>query len=131
MPELPEVEYVARQLRTELVGRGLRETSVYCSQSIGHMEVAAFTAALLGRHIVEIGRRGKYLLIHLDHNAVLVVHRGMSGNLLLVSSPEEAKTTPYVCAAFRLDDGRFLLYTDPRKFGRLTVMPEADLSAWL
>jgi formamidopyrimidine-DNA glycosylase len=95
------------------------------------MEVAAFTEALLGRHIMEIGRRGKYLLIHLDHDTVLVVHRGMSGNLLLTSSSEGAKSTPYVCAAFRLDDGRFLLYTDPRKFGRLTVMPEAALSAWM
>ena len=131
MPELPEVEYVARQLRAELVGRVLLETSVYCLRSIGHMDAAAFTEALSDRHIVGIGRRGKYLLMRLDHDAVLVVHRGMSGNLLLAVSPEDTRAVPYVCAAFRLDDGRFLLYTDPRKFGRLTLMPEADLSAWL
>ena len=131
MPELPEVEYVARQLRVELVGRDLLETSVYCPRSIGHMDAAAFREALSGRHIVGIGRRGKYLLVRLDHDTVLVVHRGMSGNLLLANSPEDVERVSYVCVAFRLDDGRFLLYSDPRKFGRLMLLPEAELSTWL
>jgi formamidopyrimidine-DNA glycosylase len=95
------------------------------------MDGATFAQALAGRNIVEIGRRGKYLLIRLDHDIVLVVHRGMSGNLLLSGSPDGTERVPYVCVAFRLDDGRFLLYTDPRKFGRLAVMTAKDLSAWL
>jgi formamidopyrimidine-DNA glycosylase len=131
MPELPEVEYVARQLRVELVGRDLLKTSVYCPRSIGHMDAAAFAEALSGRHIVGIDRRGKYLLVRLDHDTVLVVHRGMSGNLLLADSPEDVERVSYVCAAFGLDDGRFLLYSDPRKFGRLMLLPEAELSTWL
>jgi formamidopyrimidine-DNA glycosylase len=126
MPELPEVEYIARQLRMELIGRRVVSVAVSWSRSISGMDPAVFGRALAGCRITEVGRRGKYLLISLANDQVLIVHRGMSGNLLFGRTPQEAL---YVRVAFELDDGRYLLYSDPRKFGRLSLVPKGKLTA--
>ncbi len=125
MPELPEVEYVSRQLRAELIDRRIVHTCTYWAGSIRDMEPDAFERALAGERISRIGRRGKYLLMWLGHDQVLIIHRGMSGNLLLAETPTSAS---YVRVAFQLDDGRYLLYTDPRKFGRLLLVPVEKLA---
>ena len=124
MPELPEVEYVARQLRADLVGRRILGAHVLWARSVQGMEPDEFEARMAGREVRGIGRRGKYLLIELDGGEVLVVHRRMSGNLILARQSEEHL---YTRVAFDLDDGRRLLYTDPRKFGRLTLAEEGAL----
>lgn len=120
MPELPEVEYVARQLRATLPGHRFTGADVRWPRTTDGMEPAVFAAALTGRTVTEIGLRAKYLLVTLDDGAILVIHRRMSGNLALrrVEEPEP----PYVRVALDLDDGRRLYYTDPRKFGRLTLV---------
>jgi formamidopyrimidine-DNA glycosylase len=124
MPELPEVEYVARQLRAELIGQRIVRTIVYWHGSVTGMDPGAFGQALDGRRIEGIERRAKYLLIALSGGQVLVVHRGMSGKLLLGKSPQDAL---YVRVAFELEDGRYLLYSDPRKFGRLQLRAAENL----
>lgn len=125
MPELPEVEYVARQLREALIGRRIVGVRVLWERAVSGEEPRAFAARLAGRAVTEIGRRGKYLLLMLDNDDVLVIHRRMSGNLVFADPEEE----PYVRVAFALDDGRHLVYTDPRKFGRLVVVSRAELPA--
>lgn len=124
MPELPEVEYVARQLRDDLVGRTIERATVLWPRSIQGMDAAEFEAIIARRQVRGIGRRGKYLLIELEGDDVLVVHRRMSGNLILA---RPAHHIPYVRVAFDLDDGRRLLYSDPRKFGRLALVSAAAL----
>ena len=124
MPELPEVEYVARQLRAELLGQRIVRTIVYWQGSVAGMDPDAFAHALAGLRIDGIERRAKYLLIALSGGQVLVVHRGMSGNLLLGKLPQDAL---YVRVAFELEDGRYLLYSDPRKFGRLQLTTAENL----
>jgi formamidopyrimidine-DNA glycosylase len=125
MPELPEVEYVTRQLRAELTGRRISQATVYWPGSVGEMDPAAFSQAITGHKITEITRRGKYLMIRLDRDTWLIIHRGMSGNLLIADTPDEAL---YVRAAFLLEDGRYLLFSDPRKFGRLLLVPDRELA---
>jgi formamidopyrimidine-DNA glycosylase len=125
MPELPEVEFVTRQLRAELTGRRISRATIYWAGSVGEMDAAAFSAAITGHKITEVTRRGKYLLMRLDRDQRLVIHRGMSGNLLIDDTPAN---TLYVRAAFLLDDGRYLLFSDPRKFGRLRLVPEKELA---
>ncbi|MGO8950990.1 MAG: DNA-formamidopyrimidine glycosylase [Ktedonobacterales bacterium] len=125
MPELPEVEYVTRQLRAELLDRRIVHANVYWPGSISGMDPVAFERALAGARISQISRRGKYLLIWLGHDQILIIHRGMSGNLLLGETPAD---TLYVRVALLLDDGRYLLYSDPRKFGRLQLVPVAKLA---
>lgn len=124
MPELPEVEYVARQLRADLVGHVIERVHVEWARSVQGMFADEFAARLAGRRVRDIQRRGKYLLMRLDGDETLVVHRRMSGNLVL--SPP-ARDVLYVRVAFVLDDGRRLLYSDPRKFGRLALVADDDL----
>jgi formamidopyrimidine-DNA glycosylase len=124
MPELPEVEYVARQLRTDLVGCTIEHAEVRWPRSIERTSPSEFVERVAGRTLGAVGRRGKYLLLYLDNDSVLVVHRRMSGNLTFAS---DADALPYVRVAFALKDGRWLLYTDPRKFGRLALVARASL----
>lgn len=124
MPELPEVEYVARQLRGELVGRRIERVEVSWARIVAGMAPEELAARVAGQMVTGIGRRGKYLLIALAGGETLIVHRRMSGNLVL--SPP-ASDVLYVRVAFTLDDGRRLLYSDPRKFGRLTLAANEEL----
>lgn len=80
---------------------------------------------MVGQPITSIGRRGKYILIRLDDDLLLVVHLGMTGQLRLVepATPLAAHTH----AVFDLDDGVQLRYRDPRRFGRLLLGTEAAL----
>lgn len=124
MPELPEVEHVARQLRAILPGRRITGADVRWPRATQGMEPEEFVVGVTGRMVTEVGRRAKYLLLTLDNGMLLAVHRRMSGNLLLRAKDEEEP--PYVRVALDLDDGRRLYYTDPRKFGRLALIsPDA------
>jgi formamidopyrimidine-DNA glycosylase len=73
--------------------------------------------ALVGKHVVEVDRRGKYLLIGLDDDTWVMVHRKMSGNLLLV--PGETPPELHTHLVVGLEGGEDLRFVDPRKFGRV------------
>ena len=75
--------------------------------------VAEVEAAVSGRRVEELGRRGKYLVWHLEGDVHLVMHLRMTGTLLL-DPPDGA---PYARVRFELDDGSRLLFCDPRRFG--------------
>ena len=125
MPELPEVETIAADLRPHLVGRTVIRCELLFPTIVRHPEPEVFVDSVVGQQITSIGRRGKYILIRLVDDLVLVVHLGMSGQLRLVdaSTPLAAHTH----AVFDLDDGRQLRYVDPRRFGRLLLGTEAAL----
>lgn len=124
MPELPEVEYIARQLRLELIGRRITAVEAPWLPALSGMSLGEFVARLSGRTIVGVDRRGKYLLIVLDDDQVLAVHRRMSGNLIF-TAPDERD--PYARVVFTLDDGRRLVFSDPRKFGRIVLTTREEL----
>lgn len=126
MPELPEVEYVARQLRATLPGRRFIGVETRWERAIQGMAPEEFAAEVSGRTVVAVGRRAKYLLLTLDDQRLLIIHRRMSGNLLLWPAGEPEP--PYLRVSFTLDDGRRLLYTDPRKFGRIALATTEALS---
>jgi formamidopyrimidine-DNA glycosylase len=125
VPELPEVETIAADLRPHLVGRTIIRCDLRFPTIVRHPEPETFIDAIVGMRVTSVGRRGKYILIRLVEDLVLVVHLGMSGQLRLVDP-----ATPLVAhthAVFDLDDGSQLRYTDPRRFGRLLLGTEADL----
>ena len=126
MPELPEVEYVARQLRESLLGRRIEGAEVLWARTVEGAEPEEFAQRMAGRTVHSVGRRGKYLLLELDGGLSLAIHRRMSGNLIF--APRGAER-PYVRVRFALDDGRDLLYTDPRKFGRVTLLETGGQTA--
>ena len=127
MPELPEVETIAADLRPHLVGRTIIRCELRFPTIVRHPEPEAFIDWIVGMRITSVGRRGKYILIRLVDDLVLVVHLGMSGQLRLVdpSTPLALHTH----AVFDLDDGKQLRYRDPRRFGRLLLGTESDLLA--
>jgi formamidopyrimidine-DNA glycosylase len=125
MPELPEVETVARDLRGELVGR--RFISAWVSQPgvLRFPDAELFSAALPGCAVESVERRGKYIFCRLAGAEDLVVHLGMTGHLHVVDSDAEVVKHTHFRAG--LDDGRELRFDDARRFGRVMLGSSAVL----
>jgi len=124
MPELPEVETIARGLHATLPGRRI------LSVRLGKMDFiddpAAIEREIPGTKILAVRRCGKFLLIDLEsangdvRNFSLLVHLGMTGRL--VTCEARAPVLPHTHVFFALDDGRELRYTDVRRFGRMRIV---------
>lgn len=130
MPELPEVEVIRRDLLNEVVGRTIARAEVRDIPNSRrvirrHPAPPEFAGPLEGRTIHRLERRGKYLLFHLDDHMVLVVHLGMSGQLILSEADQPFAKHTHVVLAFS-DSGQ-LRYIDPRTFGEMFVTEEGDL----
>jgi len=119
MPELPEVETVARGLRDSLLGRTITGVTVGWPRTIGHLTVAEFAERVAGQRVAQVWRRGKYVVIGLSEGHLLV-HLKMSGRLCVVSVDEPSDQ--HVHVLFSLDDGRQLRFRDVRKFGRIYLV---------
>src|SRR6266851_6104650 len=125
MPELPEVETIVRDLRPQLAGRRIESVQLTRDPAIRKRLVrypnpTTFIRNLRGRTIRSVERRGKYLVMPLDHDGErVVVHLGMTGHLR-VWEPEETPVKHTHFSAL-LDSGLELRYDDPRQFGRLVV----------
>lgn len=126
MPELPEVETVRRGLAAHVVGRTITAVRVHHPRAVRRHEAGAadLTARLIGQQIDDTGRRGKYLWLTMSGASALVVHLGMSGQMLLGELPK----TDHLRIAALLDDGTTLSFVDQRTFGGwlLTEMVEVD-----
>jgi formamidopyrimidine-DNA glycosylase len=123
MPELPEVEVVRRDLEREVVGKKIKGVDVDGMRSIRrYRQRKQFTAELDGRKITAVSRRGKYIVMKLDDGNALIVHLGMSGQLLRAkSSRETAPKHTHVTITFT--QGGQLRFVDPRTFGEMFVTP--------
>ena len=115
MPELPEVETTRRGLEPYLAGTRIDALEVR-EPRLRWPVAPDMAERVAGRRVVAVGRRGKYLVLELDGGALLV-HLGMSGSLRLVESGEAPG--PHAHWDLRLASGRWLRYTDPRRFGSL------------
>ncbi len=119
MPELPEVETIRRDLEKEIVGRRIKSVEVTGTRSIRrHKTKADFIGRLEGLKVGSIRRAGKYLLIGLEGDDILVVHLGMSGQLQRAKGPKDplGKHTHVVIT---FTQGGQLRFIDPRTFGEL------------
>ncbi|MGD8623277.1 MAG: bifunctional DNA-formamidopyrimidine glycosylase/DNA-(apurinic or apyrimidinic site) lyase [Anaerolineae bacterium] len=123
MPELPEVETVARGLRASLVGRTIGGATVRWPRTIATHTPAAFERQIAGRSVVSVGRRGKYVVLTLDEG-YLLIHLKMSGRLRVVPAGEAQDKHTHTL--FDLDDGRQLRFRDVRKFGRVHLVAEME-----
>ncbi len=121
MPELPEVETVARSLAPQVVGRRIVALEKLDWERMVETHSAAdFGDLIAGREIVAVGRRAKWLLVALDAGWTLAVHLRMSGNLI-VRGPEAAPDV-HTHLVLGLDDGRRIFFEDQRKFGRVRLL---------
>ncbi len=116
MPELPEVETTVNELKADLIGRRIVDVRALWAGAIATPPLPDFARRLCGQGITSLGRRGKFLLFHLEGGDTLVIHLRMTGHLGVESSAEPLPA--HVRLVFTLDDGRELRFRDMRKFGR-------------
>lgn len=129
MPELPEVEVVRRDLDKEITGKRIKSVEVTGARAVRrHESPAAFTDRLAGQKVTRVSRRGKYLLAFLDGGDVLVVHLGMSGQLLKPKSSREA-APKHTHVVISFTQGGPLRFVDPRTFGEMFVTKADDLES--
>ena len=127
MPELPEVETVRRGLQPVLEGRRLVQVR-QLRPDLRFPLPLDFVRRLEGRRIEHIGRRAKYLLMHLDSGDVLLAHLGMSGRMLLVEDPEGTPLLPHDHVVLRTAEGWEVRYNDARRFGFMDIFPSVELA---
>jgi len=148
VPELPEVETIVADLRPHLTGRTIVRAELLFPTIVRYPEPEEFIDSVAGMRINAVRRRGKFILMDLDDNLLLVVHLGMTGQLRLVDSATPIEKHTHVI--FTLDGGgtspsgaarhlprergsdlsiQQLRYRDPRRFGRLLLGTEESLLA--
>ena len=146
VPELPEVEIIAGDLRANIIGRKILDVHTDWPKYFRlPKSSAAFKACVAGRRITAVDRRGKNVLIHLTDGYLLLIHQKISGRLLVGNwrrvqdrkaghtrwqpAPSLPGTPPsrgrFVHLLFDLDDGRQLGLSDLRKFGKALCAKEA------
>lgn len=118
MPELPEVETIARDLRRKILDQKIEDITVYDNRVI-RQPAGQFVASLKGRRLNKVSRRGKVLILELDNGRYFVVQLMMTGQLIDAARPRQDKITK---VSLRLSSGRYLHYNDQRLFGRLQVV---------
>lgn len=125
MPELPEVETVKETLKRELLGRVIKGVRIFYPNIIEFPDLETFQRELVDQEIVDLKRRGKWILFELE-DYYLLSHLRMEGKYLFRAPEDEVGRHEHV--AFLLDDGRELRYHDTRKFGRMHLLKKEELN---
>lgn len=126
VPELPEVETIRRGVEKEFAGKRIKQVTVSGARTVRrHVTPADFASRLEGRRLVAVQRRGKYLLLRLDDKDVVVVHLGMSGQLLRVAPRDPLDKHTHVVVSFA--GAPQLRFVDPRTFGEMFISSADEL----
>lgn len=126
MPELPEVELVARGLNRAVSGRRIETSELLRLRLAPGSTPLEFAEALCGCRINSVRRRGKNILFDLDNGFTLLSHLRMSGRFMLL--PPEVDDPKFTHAVFHLDDTSRLVFQDQRHFGLMKVIETARLN---
>jgi formamidopyrimidine-DNA glycosylase len=118
MPELPEVETIARGLHARVRGKRIADVRVAWQRTVDGRSLPL--KILIGKRINGVRRIGKYVAIEISGGFTLAVHLRMTGQLLVGSS--DAYRNPHERARITFDDASILAFVDARKFGRMRLM---------
>ncbi len=121
MPELPEVETIRQELTPYVIGKTITGVMLFWDRIVRRPSPEEFKSGVIGRRIIDLTRRGKYLFFHLDDGHVLVMHMKMTGSLIV--DPADDRFTR---AILELDNGSKLHFWDPRKFGVMWLDGDCD-----
>jgi formamidopyrimidine-DNA glycosylase len=126
MPELPEVETVARGLHERIAGHTIERVEVFREKVVPLGDTDAFAASVEKHRVLSVARRAKYLIFQLEPELVMLGHLRMTGKFVVTAPvPEPAK---HDRAWFWLSNGQLLIFTDLRCFGTLELFPSvADI----
>lgn len=121
MPELPEVETIARQLRVRGVeGRKVLSVKVNWVRMVEPLSAASFTRQVRGMTIDQISRRGKWLMFSLSSGKTIMIHLRMAGSFSMEKGQHDR-------IVLKLSDGLALYYRDTRKFGRWKLVDDPQI----
>ncbi len=121
MPELPEVETIARGLANAVVGKTIASVEVSMAKIAVAPPGVSFIETLRGERIEAVGRRGKFIVVQLGSGRRLTVHLRMTGRLI-VQAPEVSEPHPYTHIRLAFGDGWRLCFADVRQFGRMRLL---------
>ena len=127
MPELPEVELVARALGRAVRGLRFESAKLLRPGLAPDTTPREFARRLRGARVLGVSRRGKHILAALDGGETLITHLRMTGGFRLL--PARAALPKHTHALFRLEDGRRLAFTDQRHFGLMKLARASELHA--
>jgi formamidopyrimidine-DNA glycosylase len=125
VPELPEVETIARGLANAVTGKSIRSVAVSRPKVAVAPPGEDFERALRGETVAAVGRRGKYVVLALASGRRLVVHLRMTGRLI-VQPPGDPAAVPYSNVVVTFTEGTRLVFADVRQFGRMRLLPAGD-----
>lgn len=132
MPELPEVEVIRQGLLRRVVGSRIVSARIRARRLTRRQgEPKELAESLAGREVQALRRRGKWLLFNLHGNETLLVHLGMTGQLLWARNWASLEADRHVHARLDFAGGGVLAYRDVRKFGQMFLLPTSDLEARL
>lgn len=131
MPELPEVETIARDLQGLLAGAVVDAVHVHRRDVLRECGAAAFARRLGGVRFERFWRRAKYVVGELASGDRLVVSPKFTGALLVEPGPFRRGAADYTAIQFPLRDGRVLRYRDVRRLGTVALMAPARFDAWI
>jgi len=117
LPELPEVETIINEIRPSLLGQRIRSVEILVPGTIAAPSPAEFVEGMKDREIVEIVRRGKFLVFRLDNGLSWIVHLRMTGALLVKQESEIPEK--FIRIIIRLEGGIAIHFRDVRRFGRM------------
>jgi len=128
LPELPEVETIRRGLEPALISQKIISTRFFVRKLRWDIVASNFDNYVNQKSITSLSRRGKYIIIHLDNEAAVVIHLGMSGRLGLFE--QTAIVEKHTHVIFYLENGMELRFRDPRRFGSIEVAPPHLISSY-
>jgi len=127
MPELPEVELVARSLHRLLAGRHITQAHLMRERLAPDTTPRRFAESVSSSRLTRVHRRGKYILFDLDNGRTLITHLRMSGRFMLLGP--DRQDPKFTHAAFFLDDDRRLIFQDQRHFGMMKIVATNELDS--
>jgi len=128
VPELPEAETIVRGLRPTIVGRRIQAVEVVHADVLRQPK-RRFADEVRGATIVEVGRRGKNVIIGLDQGRVVAVNLGMTGRLLPMEGTDATGLWTHPAVRFRFHGGGALVFDDTRRFGTVEGLSSEEWAA--
>jgi formamidopyrimidine-DNA glycosylase len=130
MPELPEVETVKRGLTPAMQGAKIQQASIN-RPDLRWPFPSGMADRLIGKTVLGLRRRSKYILIDLSSGETLLIHLGMSGRMLVSGDPlgqfmhSHPMPQKHDHVVLDMDNGSRITFNDPRRFGAMDLMPTA------
>ncbi len=122
MPELPEVETVKNELLPRVVGHRITGVTLLWEGIVKEPSVEDFRSRITGQEITDITRHGKYLIVGLSSDDLLIIHLRMTGSLIVGRNSSEPPK--FTRAIIHLDNDTSIFFRDPRKFGVMRLVKD-------